>query len=104
MGFIDLLEALGRLFHVVAISVGVVEERQLLEGFFYGCLVRFLIEAQHFEVLGAGRHCAALLSATGQPRAAQGSNAWIGGLAEILAAPFRKRGASYTGESTQRSA
>ena len=79
---VDLLEALGRLLHVVAIPVGVVEERQLLERFFYGCLVRLLIEAQHFEVLGAGRHCAALLSASGQPRAAQraarklGSAAW----------------------------
>ena len=52
---VDLLEALGRLVHIVAIPVGVVEERQLLERFFYGCLVRLFVESQHFEVLGAGR-------------------------------------------------
>ena len=57
MGLVDLLEALGRLVHVVAIPVGVVEERQLLERFFYRCLVGCVGESQHFEVLGAGgRH------------------------------------------------
>ena len=108
---VDLLEALGRLVHIVAISVGVVEECQLLEGFFYGCLVRFLVESQHFEVLraGGGRHRS--LSASGQPRAAQvptcprrahGSEAWIGGLAERSSQQAKDEGLVIPAETTQR--
>ena len=102
MGLVDLLEGLGRLFHVVAVPVGVVEEGQLLEPFFYCCFVRFLIESQDFEVLGAGGHCAALLSASGQPRAAQGSKAWIGGLAERSSQQAEDEGLVIPAESKQR--